>query len=179
MPIFDASKLWYYTGKVRPPFAEMPSAGQESVWDYPRPPRAERSTKTILVMFQDRALARSSRSIRILETAGPPTYYLPAADVNFDCLDPCGGESWCEWKGRAHYLRLAPPVKSDQAVAWYYPVPNDEYCALANYVAFYPGRVACWVDEERVEPQAGEFYGGWMTHEIVGPVKGERGTESW
>ncbi|MFT4563121.1 MAG: hypothetical protein ACI9BW_002875 [Gammaproteobacteria bacterium] len=175
----EASKLWYYTGKVRPPFAQTPNNGQESVWDYPRPPRVEESTKTILVMARDRTLARSSRSIRILETAGPPTYYVPDADVDFDCLDAVDGESWCEWKGRAHYLRLAAPLKSDQAVAWYYPDPNDEFAPISNYVAFYPGRVACWVDAERVQPQPGEFYGGWMTREIVGPVKGKDGTESW
>ncbi|MDA0822397.1 MAG: DUF427 domain-containing protein [Proteobacteria bacterium] len=179
MPINGASRLWYYTGKVRPPFAQTPGAGQESVWDYPRPPRLEKSSKTIQVMFQDRTLARSSRSIRVLETASPPTVYLPVADVDFDCLEPCDGESWCEWKGRAHYLRLASPVGSDKAVAWFYPDPNIEYAAIANYVAFYPGRVACWVDAERVAPQAGEFYGGWMTREIVGPVKGEPGTQSW
>lgn len=171
--------MWQYTGAERPGFAETPGPGQESVWDYPRPPAIVADARTVEVTHQDRRLARSSRAVRVLETAGPPTFYLPATDVDLVHLAAAPDSSWCEWKGVAQYWRLAIAGAPAIAVAWCYPRPNAAFSRIAGYLAFYPGRVECRVDGERVQPQPGGFYGGWITKEIVGPVKGEPGTDAW
>lgn len=169
--------MWHYRGEERPHFAEDPGPGQESVWDYPRPPRLERDNRLVEVKADGRSIARTRSAIRVLETASPPTFYIPDADVDFSQLTPLEGRSQCEWKGSARYMALrdAPDI----AVAWHYPNPAEAFKVLRDYKAFYPGRVACYVDGERVRPQPGGFYGGWMTNEIVGPVKGEPGTAHW
>lgn len=170
--------MWHYTGQQRPPFAEKPGPGQESVWDYPRPPSLVRCNREVVVNAGGEELARSSRSYRVLETASPPTWYIPAEDVNRDLLVPVSGSSFCEWKGSASYWALAADP-SGEPIAWTYAQPTAAFAAIAGYISFYPGRVACYVDGERVRPQPGYFYGGWVTDDIVGPVKGEPGTGHW
>lgn len=170
--------MWKYTGNEHPPFAETPRAGQESVWDYPRPPRLVADERTVEVRAGTTLLARSARSLRVLETASPPTFYVPPEDVATALLVRVDASSWCEWKGRAVYDALAKAPEKGP-VAWRYPEPHGDYAALAGYVGFFPGRVRCTVDGERVRPQPGGFYGGWITDEIVGPFKGEPGTEDW
>ncbi len=172
------SALWKYRGQERPPFARTPSLGEESVWDYPRPPRIAPDTRHVVIRNGPLLLADSRRAVRVLETASPPTFYLPATDVCLEHLVVVPGQSVCEWKGTARYwsLRDAP---ERGAVAWSYPTPTSPFAEIAGYLAFYPGRLACDVDGERVRPQPGRFYGGWVTRELAGPFKGEPGTEGW
>ena len=170
---------WTYGGEQRPPFAVVPQTGQESVWDYPRPPRLEPDHREIVVRVGAVQIARTCRSYRILETASPPTFYLPPDDLNLDCLEPADGRSICEWKGTAQYWSVVGGGRRLEAVGWSYPDPLPAYRAIAGYLSFYPARVECLVDSLRVTPQPGGFYGGWVTPEIVGPFKGEPGTEGW
>lgn len=163
-----------WDGSQRPSFADPTAPGQESVWDYPRPPRIAPDARRVVVMDGEAVLGGTRRALRVLETASPPTFYLPRADVHAERLVPAPGASWCEWKGRARYWSLG-----GAAVAWSYDDPRPGYEALRDHVAFYPGRVACFVDRVRVLPQPGGFYGGWVTPEVVGPWKGEPGTEGW
>ena len=169
--------MWNYRGQKRPDFAIEPEAGQESAWDYPRPPIAKRCAKTVEVRKNSAVIARSQRSYRLLETASPPTFYLPPDDIDWDQLVETGGSSICEWKGAAEYFAL--PDDPDLPVAWRYPRPRARFEMLRNFVSFYPGRVDCFVDGERVQPQPGRFYGGWITADVVGPFKGEPGTGHW
>jgi uncharacterized protein (DUF427 family) len=170
--------MWRWTGAERPPFAETPEPGQESVWDYPRPPRLERVERTVRVLAGDALLVETAAAFRVCETASPPTFYLPADSVRRELLVPAPGSSFCEWKGRAVYWRLAS-ASGGSAVAWSYPEPTAEFAELRDALAFYPDRVACFVDGHRVRPQPGGFYGGWITPELVGPFKGEPGTGGW
>ena len=154
--------------------------GQEWVWDYPRPPRLERSGRLIRVVFGDIEVARTAHALRILETSHPPVYYIPSADVRMDLLRPASGSSFCEWKGVASYYDLAVNDRVSVKAAWTYRSPNATYARLRDAVAFYPSRVdACYVDDERVRPQEGDFYGGWITNDIAGPFKGAPGTRFW
>ena len=171
--------MWEYTGHQRPPFAETPGPVQESVWDYPRPPRLVADRRRIVVRRGDLLIADSLETYRVLETAGPPTFYISPRDVHVDLLQPFPGTSICEWKGVAQYWTLETSTSPRQAIAWSYPTPQASYGAIANYFSFYPGRADCFVDGERVRPQPGYFYGGWITNDVVGPWKGEPGTEWW
>ncbi len=165
----------------RPPQIEEPGPGQESVWDYPRPPRLEPSPRLIEVHFGGVQLAASRRSLRVLETSHPPVYYLPPGDVRMDLLLPSPRRSWCEWKGLASYYHVVvPDTKRAENAAWYYPDPTVPYKEIRDHIAFYPHLMdACLVDGERVQPQPGDFYGGWATHDVVGPFKGGPGTSDW
>jgi uncharacterized protein (DUF427 family) len=157
-----------------------PLPGQESVWDYPRPPRLEDTTRYIRVIFNGVTVAATRRAKRILETSSPPVYYIPPEDARMDLLAPALRTTFCEWKGAASYYTLRVDGKTVEQAAWYYPQPNAEYAAIKDYVAFYPGKMdACYVDDERVTPQPGDYYGGWITSEIVGPFKGDPGTLDW
>lgn len=157
-----------------------PGPGQESVWDYPRPPRLEDAPKHIQVVFNDVVIADTRRAKRVLETSHPPVYYIPPEDVKLDYLTPSARNSWCEWKGQASYYSLSVGDKRVENVAWYYRQPASRFEALKDYIAFYPSSMdACYVDGERVQAQAGDFYGGWITNDIVGPFKGEPGTMGW
>jgi len=152
----------------------------ESVWDYPRPPRAEPSDELVLITQGGEVVARSTRAVRVLETSHPPTYYVPAADFADGALRASAGTSWCEWKGRAAYLDVVGGGAVAAAAAWTYPDPVEAYRLLRDHVAVYPGRVdECRVSGERVRPQAGGFYGGWVTDRVTGPFKGEPGTQGW
>ena len=157
-----------------------PGPGQESVWDYPRPPRLERSTRVIEVVLGGETIARSTAAVRVLETSSPPVYYLPPSDIVPGVLHPVEGTTWCEWKGAATYLDASAGDASAERAAWTYLQPTAAFAQITGYIAFYPGRVhACFLDGERVTPQPGAFYGGWITSEIVGPFKGEPGTSGW
>jgi uncharacterized protein (DUF427 family) len=172
--------MWQYRGRERPPIASKPGPGQESVWDYPRPPRLALDTRRVKVSAAGIAVADSRRAIRVLETASPPTFYLPPDDVDLSLLAPATGGSTCEWKGRAAYWSLLLPDGTClQSVAWSYPHPTPAFAAIAGWLSFYPARLQCEVAGERVRSQPGGFYGGWVTDEIVGPYKGEPGTGHW
>ena len=152
----------------------------ESVWDYPRPPRVERSDKRIVVRHRGVVVADSTAAYRVLETSHPPVYYVPAADVTPGVLERARGSSFCEFKGTAGYWDLTVDGTRVSAAAWSYDHPSPEYAVLAGAIAFYPGRVdEATVGGERVRPQEGDFYGGWITADITGPFKGGPGTRGW
>lgn len=174
--VLAARGKWHHRGDERPPFANVPKAGQESVWDYPRPPRIVADPRRVRVVAAGRAVAESKRALRVLETASPPTFYLPAADVDSESMRRASGTTHCEWKGLAHAYDVAGVADA----AWTYVETYPEYASLAGYFAFYPMRLDCTVDGEAVAPQPGGYYGGWVTAEIVGPFKsGDPGTAWW
>jgi len=157
-----------------------PGPGQESVWDYPRPPRLEDSPVHIQVLFNGVVIADTRRAKRVLETSHPPVYYIPPEDVRMEHLSPHPRSTWCEWKGAAGYYDLEAGGRKETAAAWYYPEPTPSFEPLRGYIAFYPGRMdACFVDGEQVQAQPGDFYGGWVTSRIVGPFKGGPGSAGW
>jgi uncharacterized protein (DUF427 family) len=154
--------------------------GQESAWDYPRPPRVEPVTARITVTLGGVVIADTVDARRVLETSHPPNYYLPTRDLLADALVPGEGSSYCEWKGRAHYFTVRGGERVEADAAWGYEKPSPAFAALRDHVAFYAGRMdACFVDGELVVPQPGAFYGGWITADIVGPFKGGPGTRGW
>lgn len=163
----------------RPDTAVEPGPGQESVWDYPRPPRVEPVHGPVRVELDGTVIAETSRALRVCETASPPTYYIPPEDVDVDRLRPSPHRSVCEWKGSAVYWTVATEGASAVDAAWSYPNPTQGFEAIKDHLAFYPQKVDAWVGDERVRPQPGSFYGGWITPELVGPFKGEPGTEGW
>jgi uncharacterized protein (DUF427 family) len=157
-----------------------PRPGQESVWDYPRPPRVEPSDKLVEVFFNGSKIAETRRAKRLLETSHPPNYYIPLADIDRSVLQPAEGRTVCEFKGIARYYSLDDGERRSLAAAWSYLDPSPGYEAIRDHLAFYPSRVqACLVDGERVTSQEGDFYGGWITADIVGPFKGGAGTWGW
>ena len=152
----------------------------ESVWDYPRPPAVEAADRHIRVIVDGVTIADSRRALRVLETSHPPVWYVPPQDVRMDLLQPTKRRTACEFKGEASYYRVDAGGRGRNDAAWTYPHPLPGYEDLAGYIAFYPGRVdEAWVDGERVVPQAGDFYGGWITSEVTGPFKGGPGTRGW
>ena len=170
--------MWKFRGTKRPAFALAPEAGQESVWDYPRPPALAGLSGRVEVWAGEDRIADSIRCMRVLETASPPTVYIPQDDIDMDLLVKSPGASFCEWKGAAQYWALASSPHT-QPIGWSYPEPTPAFVAIRNWLCFYPGRVRCAIDSERVRPLAGGFYGGWITDNIVGPFKGEPGTTHW
>ena len=154
--------------------------GQESVWDYPRPPRLEDFPGRIRIVFSGKTIVDTARAKRVLETSHPPVYYIPPDDIDPECLKGSPGESWCEWKGAARYFDVEVGSERAAKAAWYYPRPTAGFESLADHVAFYAGPMdACYVNEEQARPQPGGFYGGWITDNIVGPFKGGPGTRGW
>lgn len=158
-----------------------PGPGQESVWDYPRPPAIEPTSSRIRIEHGGRVIAETTAAIRVLETSQPPGIYLPPGDVDHSVLRPSSDQTVCEWKGTARYLHLVVTgVPAVPDAAWTYPSPVPSFAAIADHIAFYPQRVdACFVDDERVEANEGSFYGGWITSKIVGPFKGGAGSWGW
>jgi uncharacterized protein (DUF427 family) len=153
---------------------------RESVWDYRRPPRLEVCARHVLVVFAGKTCVDSRRPLRVLETSHPPVYYVPLEDVVVGTLRPTGKRTWCEFKGQAAYFDVVSGNAVARDAAWHYPSPAPGYERLSGHVAFYPSRMqACCVDGERVRPQEGDFYGGWITDEIEGPFKGGSGTGQW
>ncbi|MDO8106997.1 DUF427 domain-containing protein [Isoptericola sp. b441] len=162
------------------PVPEQPAPGQESVWDYPRPPRVEESAEVVEVRLGGVVVARTALSWRVLETSHPPTYYLPRGAFAPGSLRAASGHSVCEWKGRADYLDVLGGDAVAARAAWTYPRPTAAFAVLADAVALYPGLMdSCTVDGERVQPQPGGFYGGWVTSRVVGPFKGGPGSLGW
>ncbi len=154
--------------------------GQESVWDYPRPPRLERTSELIEVYFGGVRIAQTSEGWRVLETSHPPTYYLPRDAFIDGALRPAEGNSWCEWKGKATYFDVVAGDAVATRAAWIYPEPVPTYAAISDAVAVMPSLMdRCVVNGEEVIPQPGSFYGGWITSRVVGPFKGEPGTGGW
>jgi uncharacterized protein (DUF427 family) len=152
----------------------------ESVWDYPRPPRVEPVVERVRVVVDGVTVADTTAALRVLETSHPPTYYIPPEDVRLDLLTPGQGRSVCEWKGVAAYHTLVLGDRRIDDIAWSYERPASGFEVLEGHLAFYPGRVdAAWVGDEQVQPQAGGFYGGWITSRVRGPFKGEPGTMGW
>jgi uncharacterized protein (DUF427 family) len=157
-----------------------PGPGQESVWDYPRPPRLESVERRVKVVFGNVTVAYTSRPKRVLETSHPPVYYVPEEDVRVEHLRAAGSGSVCEYKGRASYYDLVTDEREAARAAWTYPDPEPGFEELAGHIAFYPSLMDnCWVDGEKVAAQEGDFYGGWITSDIVGPFKGAPGTAGW
>lgn len=157
-----------------------PGPGQESVWDYPRPPRLERSDAAIQVVLGGLTIVDCAKSWRVLETAGPPVHYLDRVDIAAGTLRSCAGVSWCEWKGEASYFDLVAGGVSSPSAAWSYHVPSPAFGPIAGFVAIYAGRVdRVMLDGEEVRPQPGDFYGGWITSRVTGPFKGDPGTSGW
>lgn len=157
-----------------------PQPGQESVWDYPRPPRLEPTSRRLRVVFAGVAIADTLRGYRVLETSHPPVYYIPPADIQMQHLRPASGGSFCEWKGQAGYYSVVVGDRRAEDAAWYYASPTSSFALIAGAVAFYASKMdACYVDDELVTPQPGGFYGGWITADVVGPFKGGPGSWGW
>ena len=157
-----------------------PAPGQESVWDYPRPPRVADCGKLLQVRFAGLLLAETRRAKRVLETSHPPVYYFPAADVRDEHLVASPERSWCEWKGLAFYYDVKVGDRLAASAAWSFPDPTVSYKEIRDHIAFYPSAMeACLVDGEVVKAQEGDFYGGWITRDVVGPFKGGSGTKGW
>jgi uncharacterized protein (DUF427 family) len=164
----------------RPIERAVAGPGQESVWDYPRPPRVEAVPERLRVVVDGEVLADTTHGYRVLETAGAPVYYFPPGDVRVDRLAPSERRTVCEWKGAAVYRDFVTTTRRIDNVAWAYSDPNPGYQAIRDHLAFYAGRVdEAWVGEELATPQPGGFYGGWVTSRIVGPIKGEPGSFGW
>lgn len=157
-----------------------PGPGQESVWDYPRPPALERCAANLRVVFGGEEIANTDAGMRICETASPATYYFPPQDVALEFMTPTRHRSLCEWKGGARYFSLEVGDKRIDNAVWCYPEPWQPFEPIAGYLAFMAGPMdACYVGDDRVEPQPGGFYGGWITPNLLGPFKGEPGTGHW
>ena len=175
--ILAARQAWRWTGQDRPPWADVATPGQESVWDYPRPPIVVADHRRVVVRSPAHLIAETVGAVRFIETASPPTFYLPPSDVDTEQLIPARGASICEWKGTARYWALTD--QPTHVVGWGYPDPFAPYEAVAGWFSFYPSLLECSVDGEAVRAQPGGFYGGWMTDEIAGPVKGSPGSQAW
>ena len=157
-----------------------PGPGQESVWDYPRPPKLEQTRDHLKVIFSGQVLAESTSPLRVLETSHPPVYYIPMEDVNQTLLKPVQGNTMCEFKGIARYFDVVSSGKIASRAAWTYQNPVASFKAIENTLAVYPSKMdACYVNDEKVMPQKGDFYGGWITSRVVGPFKGGPGTIGW
>jgi uncharacterized protein (DUF427 family) len=157
-----------------------PKKGQESVWDYPRPPRMENFNGNIVVKHAGKIIINTNRSFRILETSHPPVYYIPLSDEEKHFFVKNDSSSFCEWKGLASYYDLKLPGCTVENVGWFYEKPKSAYTDITGAVALYASRVdECRVNDEKVMAQEGDFYGGWITSNIVGPFKGAPGTWGW
>ena len=171
---------WRSLERERPADIETPGPGQESVWDFPRPPRIEPVTERLLVIHAGAVVAETTHGLRVVETATPPAYYFPKEDVRTQFLTRMAHTTLCEWKGTARYWTLNVRGRESEAAAWGYPSPDQGYEQLRDHVGFVPDRVdACYLDDERVLAQEGGYYGGWITSRVTGPFKGAPGTERW
>jgi uncharacterized protein (DUF427 family) len=152
---------------------------RESVWDYPRPPAIRPEPREVVVTFGGEPIASSTQAVKVCETAGPPVIYVPPGDVESDALVPSTGQTYCEWKGSASYYDVIGGGRVAKRAAWAYHDPKGAFEPIRDFVAFYPAKVECRLAGERVEPQPGKFYGGWVTAEIAGPFKGGIGSVGW
>jgi uncharacterized protein (DUF427 family) len=162
------------------PVREASLPGQESVWDFPRPSIAQSIRNNIRIIFAGQLIAETNKAVRTIETSHPPSYYFPPEDVEMKYLKPIGRKTFCEWKGDASYFDVIIGDRTAISAAWCYRNPTSDFRSLQDFIAFYPGLMdECFVDNERVTPQPGKFYGGWITSKFSGPFKGEPGTEFW
>lgn len=163
------------------PKIEPSRPDQESVWDYPRPPRLEPVTQSLRVVAFGEVIAETNKGYRVLETSHPPVYYFPPGDCRLDRLPSGSGQSFCEYKGAAKYVDLmVPGQEMIEKLGWYYTDPPTRFAPIARHIAFYAGKVdACYVGDVQVIPQPGGFYGGWITPELTGPFKGIPGSMGW
>lgn len=168
---------------MRHPKPDLVGQGQESVWNYPRPAIAEPSDRHLRIEFGGITIAESRRPVRVLETSHPPTWYIPETDFADDVLRPAPGRSLCEWKGQAHYYDVVAGGALAERAAWGYRSPTPAFAALTDHVAVYPAQMdGCFLDGERITPQHGGFYGGWISSDLAGPFKGDPaypGTNFW
>ncbi|CTQ51280.1 DUF427 domain-containing protein [Jannaschia donghaensis] len=157
----------------------MPDLAPENVQDYPRPPALEPVRQQLRIVLNGKIAAETTRAFRVLETHHAPTYYIPPEDVTA-ALTPLPGTTFCEWKGRAAYFDVQIDGKMAPRAAWSYAAPTRDFTALAGYLSFYASAMdACFVGEDRVIAQPGDFYGGWVTANLQGRIKGAPGTEHW
>ena len=176
----SSSPRTFMFGKQAPLATSELKPGQESVWDYPRPPRLERCEKAVRVVFNGETIVNSSNCYRLLETSHPPAYYIPPSDVQSGCFKKTSRTTFCEFKGSASYFDIVVKGKVANNAAWAYQAPANEYESLKDFLCIYASKVdACYVDEEKAQPQEGDYYGGWITSNIVGPFKGGTGTLGW
>lgn len=179
----EERRKWIEFERIRPSNIEVPGPGQESVWNYPRPPRVEVVPQVLKVIFNDGVIAETSNGLRVVETSSPPQYYFPPEDVILKYFMRTSRHSLCEWKGQSSYWDITVGERSAQHGAWSYESPMTDiadYSVLKGYLAFYPRLMdSCWVGDEQVASQSGEFYGGWITSNLTGPFKGEPGSEGW
>lgn len=153
---------------------------KENVWDYPRPAICQPHKGTIEVIVNDKTIAKTKSAIRIIETSHPPTYYFPINDVKINFLKKNKKNSYCEWKGKACYLDLYLNEIKISNIAWYYLSPKKNFQSIKNYISFYASKAnRCIVNGELVKKQDGDFYGGWITENLLGPFKGAPGTSYW
>ncbi len=163
-----------------PPPRVEPGPGQESVWDYPRPPAVVRTTSHIRVVHRGVTIADTHDAIRVLETSQPPAFYIPRDGVAHKHLIPGFDRSFCEWKGPATYWSVVVGGVITANAAWSYEAPTPQFVEIRGHVAFYAQLLdECWVDNECVVANPGTFYGGWITSKVVGPFKGDPGTGHW
>ncbi len=157
-----------------------PKQGQESVWAYPRPPKLERVSELVEVIFNDRKIASTTKAWRVLETSHPPTIYIPREDVDLNVLVLSTRQTYCEWKGTGRYYHLQDDGLEVMNAAWFYDNPKAAFLSIKNHLSFYPSKVnSCYIGGEQVKAQEGDFYGGWITSKIVGPFKGGPKTFGW
>jgi uncharacterized protein (DUF427 family) len=166
--------------RERPDHIEDAGPGQESVWDYPRPPAVEPEERRVRVEFNGLILADSTGAYRVLETSSPPVYYMPPDDVQTQYLEVSDHTTLCEWKGKATYWSIRVGDRFVENAAWSYPEPWTGYADIQDYIAFNATKIdACFVGSHQVKPQPGKYYGGWITPEVVGPFKGIPGSDQW
>lgn len=157
-----------------------PEKDQESVWDYPRPPAVEAVTSHLRIIFNGIVIADTNQSYRVLETSHPPTYYLPVSSFKEGTLQEGSLSTACEFKGISFYYDIKVGDKVALNAAWGYPTPNGKFKVIKDHIAVYAHKMdACYVEDEMVQAQEGDFYGGWITSKIVGPFKGAQGTWGW
>ncbi len=179
LPVSDqvqqAREKWQYRGDHRPDFADIPAPGQESVWDFPRPPVMQPVSAVLRVFNGHQLIAETQRGLRVLETAGAPTYYFPPEDVEQNLLEYAEMSSICEWKGVAQNVH----VDGITNAGWRYTRMFKEFSTLHQWLSFYPNRLLCFVDTEQAQAQPGGYYGGWVTKNLAGPIKGTPESAAW
>ena len=157
-----------------------PGPGQESVWDFPRPPRVEAEIRTVKIIFNQQTIVETDGALRVLETSHPPNIYVPLGAVSPEVLRRNNQRTLCEWKGFAVYWDVMVGSRMAESSAWSYAEPRPGYEELSGFVSFYPALMdGCYLGDEVVTPQPGNFYGGWITSDVVGPFKGAEGTRGW
>lgn len=162
--------------------AELAPNGKqyESVWDFPRPPRLERVDWRVRVVFGGVTVVDAPSALRVLETSQAPAYYVAPEHIDHRSVRPSRHRTHCEWKGVASYADVVVGDRVWERAAWSYPEPTAEFAELAGHWAFYAQLAdECWIDDERIAPNEGSFYGGWITANVTGPFKGGPGSAMW